>query len=128
VAGTALLFASGAADAAGALRVMENDEIDPQIASVYYDLSSVLFGLAAPMAFAVLVFATALIAFRYSALPAWHGWISVLLGVAMIIPPINYISMIVFIFWVGATSVLLYLGAGRAAAPGTAAVPPPPAA
>jgi hypothetical protein len=120
-AGAALLFAAAATDMAGALRVMERDEIDAQTASVYYDLSSVLFGLAAPMAFAVLLLATAVATLRHGALPVWHAWISIALAIAMLVPPVGYIAMIVFIFWVLVTSILLYVGRPGVTTPAPAA-------
>jgi len=109
IAGSALLLAAAAIEAVAALRVGEQNEIDPQVATVMWDLQSILFGLAAPMAFAVLVLATAVLALRKGLLPSWHGAIIVVLGIAMLIPPINYIAIIAFQFWVLLTGMMLYL-------------------
>ena len=125
VAGTTLIMAAAAIDAVGALRVQEQDRIDPQVAAVLYDLNSILFGLAAPMAFAVLVFGTALVSMRAVAMPRWHAWISVALAFAMLVPVINWLAMIVFIVWVGVTSVLLFMGARVVPTVPTATAPPP---
>ena len=54
------MLASGAADTVAALRVPERDAIDPAVATVLWDLNTILFGLAAPVAFAVLVLAVAI--------------------------------------------------------------------
>jgi len=70
--------------------------------------ASVLFGLAAPMALSVLVLACALLTFRAAAFPKWWGIVSVLLGIAMLIPPISWAAMIAFLVWVGVASVLTY--------------------
>ena len=115
-AGSARMLAGASADIVGALRVQERDAIDPAVATVLNDLANVLFGLAAPMAFAALVFATALLGFRRGAVPVWLAVVSVILGIALLIPPINWASMIIFVFWVPVVAVLLYLrGAPRGA-------------
>jgi len=48
VAAVVLLWASASPDMVAALRVDENKEIDPVLATAYWDLGSILFGLAAP--------------------------------------------------------------------------------
>ncbi len=109
VAGAGMLVLAASTDAVAALRVEEQDAIDPQVATVLWDLSLMFFGLAAPMAFAVLVLATATLALRNALLPGWYGAVSVVLGVALLIPPISYIAVIVFTFWVLLTGLMLYL-------------------
>jgi hypothetical protein len=105
VAGASLMLAGGAADVVAALRVTEREAIDPAVATVLWDLNNVLFGLAAPMAFAALVLAVATAALRAGVLPRWLGWVSLPLGLALAVPPINYVAMIVFLFWVPAIAV-----------------------
>ena len=107
IAGVALMTAGGAADVVAALRADENGAIDPQIAAVMWDLNMALFGLAAPIAFGVLVLAVATLALRGVALPRWHGAVSIPLGIALLVPPISYIAVIVFLFWVPATGIAL---------------------
>lgn len=109
VAGAGMVLASASTDSVAALRVEEQDKVDPQVATVLWDLSSILYGLAAPMAFAVLVLATATLALRNVLLPKWFGAISIVLGVALLIPPISFIAVIVFNFWVLLTSLMLFL-------------------
>lgn len=108
IAGYAVAFASAAIDMTGALRFSERDTISPEVATALFDLSMVLYGLAMPMAIAVLVLATAIVALRTGFLPAWLGGVSVVLGIALLIPPINYIAIIVFNFWVLAVALTLY--------------------
>jgi len=108
VAATSLLLASASTDLVAALRVEENDAIDPQVATVYWDLGSILFGAAAPIGMAVLLGASALAAFRFGALPKWLGGLGALIALGCLIPPISYFVIIVSFFWVGITGIVLY--------------------
>lgn len=107
VAGAALLLAAAGTTAVGALRVDENDAIAPEVATVLFDLGSILYGGAAPMAFAVLVLAVAVAALREGSLPRWLGFVSVPMGVALAIPPIAFFAVIVFSLWVPLTAVAM---------------------
>lgn len=118
-AGSALLLAATATSAVGALRVQEQDAIGPEVATAIWDSSTILYGLAAPMAMAVLVLATAAVALRTRALPVWLGGLSVVLGIALAIPPISYVAIIVFNFWVLATALVLVLRPEPAASAAT---------
>jgi hypothetical protein len=111
IAGAGLMFASSAIDMAGALHVQEQGTIAPASASALWDLNHMLFGLGAPMAIAVAVLGCALASLRDRALPAWLGAVSIPLGIALAIPPINYVSIVVFIFWSLTTSIVLALPA-----------------
>lgn len=121
VAGVAMMLASAATGAVGALRADENGQIAPEVAAALWDLSSILYGLAAPMAMAVFVLAVAVATFETAALPRWLGMVSVPLGIALLIPPINFIAMIAFQVWVGVAAVALLLH--RAPATRTASAP-----
>jgi hypothetical protein len=107
VAGAALLLAGVAVDGGAALRVQNQHAIASPIAATMWDLNHVLYGVAAPMAFAAAVLATAAIALRTRMLPTWLGAISVVLGIALLVPPINYLALVVFLFWVLAVSLVL---------------------
>jgi hypothetical protein len=109
-------------DMAGALN---KNDIDASGASTLHHLSDALF-IAAEYALPVLFFASAILALRYAALPKWLGWVSILIGVVLLIGPIGWAA---FIFatpiWTLIVSVLLYSRAERPArlgapAPGTA--------
>lgn len=110
VAAATLLWAGSAIDMLGALRVGEQDAIDPQVATVYWDLSTGLFGLAAPYGMAVLLGASAVAALRFGALPSWLAWTAVLIAVACVVAPIAFAAIIVSFLWVAITGVVLYMG------------------
>jgi hypothetical protein len=97
------------------------------MAAVYSDLSSILFGAAAPFGMAVLLAASAVAGFRFRALPAWLAAIAAILALGCVIPLISFMVIIMSFFWVGATGVVLYLAA-RPAAPAAPAEAAPPAA
>lgn len=107
VAATSLLWAAAATDLVAALRVDENGEIDPEVATVYWDLGTILFGVAAPVGMAVLLGASAVAAFRFGALPIWLGGLGALIAVGCLIPPIAFIVIIVSFFWVAVTGIVL---------------------
>ena len=123
VAGAALMIAASTANTVAALRVEERGEIDPQVATVMWDLQSALFGLAAPTALSAFVLALAVATLRTGVLPRWLGFASAPLGVALIIPPISYVAMIAFIFWVPVAGAAL-LAQGREHADARAAAIP----
>ena len=105
---TAMLMAGFAFNALGALRAEEDGTIAPEIAVVLQDGSSIFQGLAAPIAMAVLLGATAMVTLRFRPLPIWLGWASVLLAVIGLIGPISWILLLLFPLWALVTSVLLY--------------------
>lgn len=109
VAGGACCAAGAAFGAAGALRAGEEGSIAPPTAAAVWDASTILYGLAAPMAVAVAVIAVAALSLRGALLPAWLGAVSAALGLALLIPPINYMAMIGFGFWCLLVGGLLYL-------------------
>lgn len=115
VAGAALSLGAASLDIAASLRVDEQGTIAPDVATTMWDLGNVLYGLAAPMALAVMVLATAVVARKTGLLPIWHVALSGLLGVALLAPPINHVAVIAFTFWALITGAVLYL-AGDAAA------------
>ena len=124
VAGATLMIAASTADTVAALRVEENGAIDPSVATVMWDLQMALFGLAAPTAFAVFVLAVATAALRTGVLPAWLGILSVPLGVALLIPPISWAAIIVFIFWVPVAGGAVLAGTRAEAGAGAASREP----
>ncbi len=114
VAGATLSMGGASLHAMGALRADEQGAISPEVATALHDVGMILYGLAAPMAMAVGVVACAVMAFRTGFLPTWLAGASALLGLALLIPPINYIAINVFIFWCLAVGVTLYLKAAPA--------------
>ena len=106
VATLTLLAAGFALNSAGALRARESG-ITPDVAAVFYDSSLALTGLAASVAMAVLLAATAVITLQYGALPRWFGWVSAALAVLGIVTPVSFVLSLLFPLWVGVTAVLL---------------------
>lgn len=106
VATLTLLAAGFALNSAGALRARESG-IAPDVAVVFYDSSLALTGLAASVAMAVLLAATALITLRFGTLPRWFGWVSAVLAVVGIVTPVSFVLSLLFPLWVGVTAVLL---------------------
>lgn len=109
------------ANLAGAIRADEDGKIDPGVAATLWDVSGLAIA-AAGFALAVLVVATAMIAFRTGVLPRWLAWLSILLGIALL-TPWNWLAAVVGLLWVLVVSISLYVRSGpgsvEAAAPGT---------
>ena len=83
-----------------------------------------------PAAAAAALAATAVASLRYKAiLPAWLAYLSIVLAIIDVIPPISWLGALLGILWVLVVSILLYVqrvteepGVAR---PGRAATPPP---
>jgi hypothetical protein len=109
------------ADEVGALN---KDDIDASGAAVLHHFSDAFF-IAAEYTLPVFLFAAAILAFRHGALPKWVGWLSVLIGVVLLIGPIGWAA---FIFatpiWVLIVSILVWRAAERPATLGEPAVRP----
>jgi hypothetical protein len=104
VAGASLLF-MGSTQAAGALN---KANLSPQAAQVYRGIGDAFFYAAEP-ATAILILATGMIVLRTRALPVWLGWISLGVGVWLLIPPIGWAALIsAFPLWVIVVSLLLF--------------------
>ena len=119
--------------AMGALRFDEQDAISPEVATVYYDIGQILGFAAVPALLAAGLFATALASLRYKAiLPAWLAYLTIVLGIIDVIPPISWLGTLLGILWVLVVSILLYrqgataepTATGAAAAPAVGGVPP----
>ena len=113
-------------NAMAALRVDEQGEISSEVATAYFDIGQILSFAAVPAAIAAGLAATAVASLRYRAvLPAWLAYLTLVLALVDVIPPISWIGTMVGILWVLVVSVLLYTqGAGEDdAAPGVAQVP-----
>lgn len=109
IAGCGMLVAGASIETGAVLRVDERGAIDPQVATLANDASAILFGLAAPTAFAVLVLASAAVAWRTRVLPRWHAGVSVALGIGLALPPISHAVMVPFMVWAGVTGLVLVL-------------------
>jgi hypothetical protein len=93
---------------------LNNDELTPDAALALSNLGDAFF-FGAELSAAVLLAATGLLAVRLRTLPAWYGWVSLVIALWLVILPIGWAALIfVFPLWVLLTSVLLFL---RPAAP-----------
>jgi hypothetical protein len=106
VATLSLLAAGFALNSAGALRARETG-ITGDVASVFYDGSLALTGLAASLTMAVLLAATAVITLQFGGLPRWFGWASAVLAVLGIVTPVSFVLSLLFPVWVAVAAVLL---------------------
>ena len=85
---------------------------DPQVARTLVVLQwDWIMVVAAPLA--ALVGGTAVVSLRFGALPKWLGWISVVVTVLLVIPPISYFGFLAFIIWSVFVSVVLLTRAGK---------------
>jgi hypothetical protein len=112
-----LSLATMAPDIAGAIRYWVDDEtLEPAAAEALNALGSGFF-LLAELSAGLFLIATALAVLRTRSLPAWLAWLSVLVGVVMLIPPIGWAGLLFFFpLWVVLVSVLLVQRAARPAA------------
>ncbi|HXB16448.1 MAG TPA: hypothetical protein VNV44_11980 [Solirubrobacteraceae bacterium] len=46
-------------------------------------------------------------------LPVWLGWVAIVIGIAAAIPPVGFISLLVFVLWSLVVSILIYVRSGR---------------
>ena len=110
-AAATLLIAGAVVFAVGALRADEDGSIAPEAATAVADIGLVLVAAAMPVASAVLVGATAVAALRTRRiLPTWLAWVSVVLAVALVILPINFIAVLFLAVWVLVVSGLMIMG------------------
>ena len=107
MAALALLAAGFALNAVGALRARADEPVSPEAAAVFYDGSMALTGLAATLAMAVLLAATAAVSLRAGALPRWFGVLSAVLALLGVVTPVSFLLFLLFPLWVLVASVLL---------------------
>ncbi len=107
VAAAATMVVGYSATLAAAQRAGTTGGISADAATSLHDLAGVLVGNTAPVAFAVLVAAAALVALRTGVFPAWLAWVSVVLAVGLL-TPLNYIFMGFALLWVLIVSILLF--------------------
>jgi hypothetical protein len=114
----------------GALRIDEEGAIDPATATAYWDISQVLGYAAVPALIAAGLIATGLASLRYRALlPAWLAYLSFVLAIINVIPPISWLGTLIGVLWVLVVSILLYVQRVTeepgVPGPGVTATPPP---
>lgn len=108
-------------DMAGAL---SNDDIDASAAAAIHNLS-VAFFIGVEYIAPVMFFACAVAAFRYGAMPKWLAWISLLIGIVLLIGPIGWAALIFATpIWVVIVSIWLYRTTEKPARMGAPAAGP----
>jgi hypothetical protein len=90
LAAAAIAMLIPAADDAAALN---KNDIDASGASVLHHFSDGIF-VATEYLLPILFFASAILALRYRALPKWLGWVSILIGIVLLIGPIGWAGLI----------------------------------
>ncbi len=109
------------------MRADEDGELSSDLGVVFNDGSSVLMGLAGPIGMAVLLAAFAVVVVRFRGFPVWFGWLSAILALVGLIPPISWTLLLGFPVWVLIASVLLYRREAQALEPaGAFTVEEPP--
>jgi hypothetical protein len=98
-----------APDLAGAITMgVEDTTLEGAAAQALHSLGDGFFVLAEYTA-ALLLAATALVALRTGILPRWLAWVSLLIAVVLLIPPIGWAGLIfAFPLWIIAVSYLLW--------------------
>jgi hypothetical protein len=100
------------ADEVGAL---DRDHIDASGAAVLHHLSDAFF-IGAEYALPIFFFASAMLSLRHATLPKWLGWVSVLIGIVLLIGPIGWAALIFATpIWTLIVSILLYTRAEQPA-------------
>jgi hypothetical protein len=122
---TTVAFGSGMATAVMLLAIVtpglggafSSDALEPPAAQAL-GVIALAFFVGAQVFAAVLLAATALLALRTGVLPAWLGWVSLVVAV-LLFTPIGFIALLIgFPLWVIAVSVLLWRSGERPVAAG----------
>jgi hypothetical protein len=98
--------------AQAALRAESDEGIDPEVALVFYDLYRSILGGPAPIGFAALIGATAVVSFRTRVFPRWLTWSSAIIAVGLI-SPLLFIFVVVAFIWVLVVSIWLFIAGGK---------------
>jgi hypothetical protein len=99
------LLLMGGTQAAGAIN---NDHLTPSAAQVYLGIGDAFF-YAAELAAALFLLAVGLLTVATGAFPRWLGWVSFVVAVWLLIPPIGWAALIfAFPIWLIVVSVILF--------------------
>jgi hypothetical protein len=86
--------------------------LGPETAAATDGLTGTIGGMALPVAFAALAGAAGLAVVRTKLLPAWFGWVSVIVALGLLTPG-SYILIPVFLLWTLVVSLWLFFRVGR---------------
>lgn len=98
--------------AQAALRAESDEGIDPETALVFYDLYRAILGGPAPIGFAALIGATAVVSFQTRVFPTWLTWSSAVVAVGLV-SPLLFIFVVAAFIWVLVVSIWLFIHAGK---------------
>ncbi len=84
------------------------DELSPSALKTLTVLSNGIF-LPIAVGFGIFFLATGILAVRSRLLPAWLGWLTIVLGIVCV-TPIGFFALLVGLLWILAVSVMLYRG------------------
>lgn len=118
---TAVLAVGFALVGGAAFRADSVEGLNPETGLVFYDVYRAMVGMAAPVGFAVLIGATAVVGFRTKKLPGWLSWLSVIIAFGLMTPA-GFFFVFFALAWVFMTSIWLFV----AARPSTDHKPAPP--
>jgi hypothetical protein len=72
-----------------------------------------MMGSALPLAYAVVLGATAVVSFRTGVFVHWLTWITAIVAVALLVPEVNFVLVGLALPWVFVVSIVLYRSTGR---------------
>ncbi len=119
LAGATILAVGATIDATISVALVETvDDVDPAAVQALAALWNNDF---IPLAVGALIFllAAGLSIIRHGALPAWLGWVAILIAVVSM-TPIGFIGFMAAALWIAITSIMLSLRARSTATPGPA--------
>jgi hypothetical protein len=127
---SALVLAGGVLMAVGALLgtgieyglAHQLRHLGPQTAQTLSFLSEELFLPVIVGAF-ILGVSSGLAILRGAQLPKWLGWVVIVLGIVVVIPPASFPALLGFAIWTLVVSILMYLRSGASVSSSTADTP-----
>ncbi|HEX2193142.1 MAG TPA: hypothetical protein VHH09_08100 [Acidimicrobiales bacterium] len=99
--------------AMGQIMLLDASDLgDPQVAQALNIFDNDNF-FPAVVGLATFLLATAWQTLRSRVLPAWVGWVSLVLGLLAVAGPVGFLAFLLFPIWVLVVSILLYRGTAR---------------
>jgi len=95
--------------AQGAMRASSSRGVDPEAATIYYDLYRAMLSGAVPIGMAVFIGATGTAALRTATLPRRLAWASIIVGIGCV-SPLLFVFTFIALLWVLVVSIWLYVG------------------
>jgi hypothetical protein len=92
---------------------INSDDLDPSSALALANVADIFF-IGAELSAALLLVATGLLILRYGPMPRWLAWVSFVIALWLLIPPIGWAGLLVGLpLWTLAVSVLLWMRPAR---------------